>query len=59
VHGTADGIAYAKGSEQFASKVTSEHELKLYDGLYHETHNEPEKATVLADIVAWLDAHVT
>ena len=59
VHGTADEIAYAKGSEEFASKVTSEHELKLYEGLYHETHNEPEKATVLADIVAWLDAHVT
>lgn len=24
-------------------------------GLYHEVHNEPEQARVLADVVAWLD----
>ena len=59
VHGTADQVAYAKGSEEFASKLTCEHELNLYDGLFHETHNEPEKAQVLADNTAWLDAHVT
>lgn len=58
VHGTGDEIAFASGSEQFAAKVPGEHELKLYEGLAHETHNEPEKAQVLADIVAWLDAHV-
>jgi acylglycerol lipase len=31
--------------------------LKVYEGLAHEVFNEPEKATVLADVVAWLDAH--
>jgi acylglycerol lipase len=29
--------------------------LKLYEGLYHEILNEPERETVLADIVGWLD----
>jgi alpha-beta hydrolase superfamily lysophospholipase len=58
LHGTADEIAYAKGSEEFASKVRTEHEIKLYQGLFHECHNEPEKDQVLADVVTWLDAHV-
>ncbi|MGY1696991.1 MULTISPECIES: alpha/beta hydrolase [unclassified Geodermatophilus] len=31
--------------------------VRLYDGLYHEPHNEPEKDRVLDDVVAWLDAH--
>jgi alpha-beta hydrolase superfamily lysophospholipase len=27
----------------------------VYEGWYHELHNEVEKETVLADIVAWID----
>ncbi len=30
--------------------------LKLYDGLYHEIFNEPERALVFADLGAWLEA---
>lgn len=29
---------------------------KVYEALYHEIFNEPEKDRVLADLVAWLDA---
>jgi acylglycerol lipase len=32
--------------------------LKVYEGLYHEVHNEPERATVLQDVEAWLAARV-
>ena len=32
--------------------------LKLYDGLYHEIFNEPERDQVFADLQAWLDARV-
>lgn len=32
--------------------------VKIYDGLYHEIHNEPENDQVLADITQWLDEHV-
>jgi acylglycerol lipase len=32
--------------------------IKVYDGLHHEIHNEPEQEQVLGDVVAWLDAHV-
>jgi acylglycerol lipase len=58
VHGTADQVAYASGSKEFAAKVPGEVELTLYEGLVHETHNEPEKAQVLAANIAWFDAHV-
>lgn len=33
-------------------------ELKIWEGLYHETHNEPEKAEVLAYNIGWLDSHL-
>lgn len=59
IHGTGDQIAFASGTERFAAQVRGDHELKLYEGLAHECHNEPEKAQVLADVVAWLDAHVS
>ena len=58
VHGTGDEITYARGSEEFVAKVPGDKALHLYDGAFHETHNEPESAQVLADTIAWLDAHV-
>lgn len=59
VYGSADQIAFPRGSEEFArlapqGLVT----LKRYEGLYHEPHNEPEKADVLRDYVQWLDEQV-
>jgi len=57
VHGTADRITSAQGSQEFANKVPGDCTLKLWEGLYHETHNEPEKAGVLAFMVDWLKKH--
>ncbi len=53
---SGDQIAFPRGSERFArlappGLVT----LKRYEGLYHEPHNEPEKAEVLKDYIRWLD----
>ena len=31
--------------------------VRIYDGLYHEIYNEPEREAVLDDLVAWLKAH--
>jgi len=33
-------------------------ERKVYEGLRHETFNEPEGAEVVADIITWIDAHL-
>ncbi len=58
LHGSADRITPASGSEHLYQMVqSSDKTLKLYPGLYHEIHNEPEQDTVFADIVTWLDGH--
>lgn len=58
-HGKADTIANPEGSELFFEEVASEKkDLKIYDELYHEIMNEPEKEQVLGDMLAWLDSLV-
>jgi len=37
---------------------SSDKTLKIYPGLYHEIFNEPERDQVLADVQAWLEAHI-
>jgi alpha-beta hydrolase superfamily lysophospholipase len=54
VHGTGDRITSAPATQEFAAKVRGDCTLKLWDGFYHETHNEPEKAEVLRFMVEWL-----
>ena len=58
MHGDADTIAPYAGSQYLYDHVSSsDKQLKIYEGLYHEIHNEPEQDEVLADILAWLEAH--
>lgn len=54
-HGTGDKLAYARGSQEFARLVPGNVTLKLWEGLYHETHNEPEKEQVLQYLLGWMD----
>ena len=58
IHGADDPIAYARGTEEFAGKVSGDVTVRIYDGLMHELHNEPEQDEILGEVVAWLDAHV-
>ena len=56
IHGGADRLTYPTGSRAFAAAVgPGLCTLTVYDGLFHEVHNEPERARVLVDIVAWMD----
>ena len=32
--------------------------LKIYEGLYHEIHNEPDREEMFNDLQDWLQAHV-
>jgi len=43
-----------KATEEFANKNPLKVELKLWDGFYHEIHNEPEKQQVFDYIANWL-----
>ena len=56
VHGTSDQIAFARGSQEFSKLAPGDCTLKLWEGLYHETHNEPEKALVLNNILEWMES---
>jgi alpha-beta hydrolase superfamily lysophospholipase len=59
VYCSGDKIAFPRGSEEFAKLVPQNLvTLKRYEGLYHEPHNEPEKAQVLKDYIQWLDSQV-
>jgi alpha-beta hydrolase superfamily lysophospholipase len=57
MHGTKDQIAYPSSSLEFAKlapkdKVT----LKMWEGMMHELHTDPEKAEVFKVMVDWLDS---
>jgi len=58
MHGKADRITYPSGSEDFArlaSETNQDVTLKIWESLYHEIHNEPEKAEVFKVMVEWMD----
>lgn len=54
VHGAEDRLVPPSASAPLAAVPTVER--KLYPGLLHEIHNEPEQDQVLSDIADWLDA---
>jgi alpha-beta hydrolase superfamily lysophospholipase len=59
LHGTADALASPRWSKRLYERAASDDKtIKLYDGLYHETFNEPEQDEVLADLGDWLSARL-
>lgn len=59
MHGSADQLSSPEGSKMLYELVSSSDKtLKIYDGFYHEIFNEPEHDKVMADVEAWLAAHV-
>ena len=60
IHGTADRLATPSWSQRlYEQAVSDDKTIHLYEGLYHETFNEPEQDEVLHDLGTWLDAHVS
>jgi acylglycerol lipase len=61
IHGKSDKLTYPSGTEDFAKLVGTaggDVTLKLWEDLYHEVHNEPEKAEVFKFMIEWLDKHL-
>ena len=57
VHGGQDQVSEVEGSRRlYASARSNDKSLRVYDGLFHEVMNEPEKALVLEEISTWLGA---
>lgn len=58
MHGRGDRLGYPSGSEEFAGLVREDCTLKLWDGLYHEIHNEPEQNEVFAFTLNWMSSQL-
>jgi alpha-beta hydrolase superfamily lysophospholipase len=60
LHGTADRLVPPVASEVVRAHAGSpDLTVQVYEGLFHEPHNEPERDAVLTDVLTWLDAHRT
>jgi alpha-beta hydrolase superfamily lysophospholipase len=54
MHGSADGVTSADTSYRLAQIAGPNCTFKLWEGFYHELHNEPEKEQVFETITGWL-----
>lgn len=55
MHGSDDLITDPKASQELYNGNKDAITFKLWDGLHHEIHNEPEKDEVIAFLIQWLD----
>lgn len=56
LQGGADTIVDPAGSRMLFERARSlKKRFRLYDGLFHEVFNEPEREQVLGDMAQWLD----
>ena len=59
LQGSEDKIIDPGSAQMLYDKAGSKDKtIKVYEGLYHEVFNEPERARVLKDVENWLAAHV-
>ncbi|RMG98580.1 MAG: alpha/beta hydrolase [Chloroflexi bacterium] len=59
LHGTADRLTAPEGSQRFFENVTWPDKQRIvYEGGYHESHNDIHYERVLADLSNWLEAHL-
>jgi acylglycerol lipase len=59
LQGSMDKLVDPGGIKILDEKAASKDKtVKIYQGLYHEVFNEPERAVVLKDVEAWLKARI-
>lgn len=55
--GSEDRLVSPQATARFAEKAPH-CTFKMWEGFYHETHNEPEKDTVINFMINWLNEHL-
>ena len=56
VQGAEDILVEASGAKILYDKASSKDKtLQIYDGMYHEVFNEPDRERVLKDVESWLE----
>lgn len=59
LQGTADNLVIPAATQEFFERVTApDKTLHIYDGYYHELHNDIGKEKPLGDVIEWLDAQM-
>jgi len=58
MHGTADRITSFAAGAEFAKQAGKMVTWHPWDGLYHEIHNEPQKAEVIKNMIDWLNTQL-
>ena len=58
MHGKADRITSFEGSKKLYRKYKKFCDLKIWNGMYHELHNEPEKEQVLEFVFNWMKSRI-
>jgi alpha-beta hydrolase superfamily lysophospholipase len=58
MHGGADRITSLEASRQFAASAGDKVTLRIWDGLYHEIHNEPEQGEVFTFMIDWMNTQL-
>ncbi len=57
LHGGDDRLVTKRASEELYRRARStDKTLRIYPGLYHELFNEPERHTILDEVLGWLEA---
>jgi alpha-beta hydrolase superfamily lysophospholipase len=57
LQGTGDHCVDPSATIALAGRLEGDATLKTWNGFFHELHNEPEKAEVLAYITGWMATH--
>ena len=58
MHGSKDVMTAPSGSKFLHQHVSStDKEIEIYNGLFHEIFNEPEAESIYQDVIAWLNKH--
>ncbi|MEM0996010.1 MAG: lysophospholipase [Bacteroidota bacterium] len=58
LHGSDDRITSPAGTQAFHDGIVGRKMLKIYEGFYHEVHNEVENSLVFADMLQWLQGRL-
>jgi acylglycerol lipase len=59
MHGGADRVCSPQASREFAAQAGERCTLKIWDGFYHEIHNEPEQGQVFGYLLEWLNSQTS
>jgi acylglycerol lipase len=58
MQGKEDVIAFPSSSLEFAAPLKDRCTLVLWEGMFHEIHNEPGKNEVFNTMIEWMDTHL-